>query len=461
MFIIGLLAGLAIPILLGNVILSFLDPKKILQPFENLALSFLLGLSGITLLAFWSFFINLQYRVFIISGIIVALFVIKRIIYGKFGRAEGLQLKQSIDQVREKRLFTPRNIALGLMVIFMAIKLSYTFIEACSKPEYSWDASAFWTMDGKSFFYLNNEQPGQVLKYFFMLPNYHPEYPKQIQLTHFWLFSWMREANDQWSKIIFPMSLVCFMVMFYTSLNKLRGNLGASIVTYFLLSSPLFLYLSTVGYADFTLSIYFSLGIIFFYRWAQEKQDVYFWLFAIFISLTAWIKLEGKPLCVLGFVILFIYVFHYSNKSVKSMLKKVGQYLSVFFAINLPWQLVVNFNHLETREKLASHLDHFLDLHSQIYTKLFAEGSWGVFWIAVVGAALLFYKRLLKRENVYLAVTLILFYGIVLFIFQFTYDGYSVFDVSFDRVWLSIYPITVFMFGCIVPKMRLGMIGDV
>ncbi len=461
MLILGLLVGLAIPFLLGNLILYFLDSKKVLKPAENLALSFLLGYPAITLLIFWSFFVNLPYRVFITGGAITALFVLRIILLGKFSYAGELlsQLKNQIVQMRGKKFLTLTNIILSLLLILIVIKLSYVFIEACSKPEYSWDASAFWTMDGKSFYYLNQEQPGQLLKYFFMLPNYHPEYPKQIQIMHFWLFSWMGETNDQWSKIIFPISLGFFLILFYTSIRETRGNLGATIFTYFLFSSPLFLYLSTVGYADFTLSVYFSLGIIFFHRWTQKKQDIYFWLFAIILSLTSWIKLEGKPLSMLGLAILLIYVYHNYNESIKYILTKVGQYLFILLMINLPWQLVVINNHIETREKLASHLTHFFDLHSQIYIKLFSQGSWGIFWIAVVAAVLLYYKRLFKSENAYLAITFLLFYGVVLFIFQFTYDGYTVFEVSFNRVWLSVYPVAVFMLGSIVPKVSLGTLG--
>jgi hypothetical protein len=461
LLILGLLVGLAIPILLGNLILYFLDSKKVLEPAENLTLSFLLGYPAVTLLIFWSFFVNLPYRVFIVGGAITALYVLRIILLGKFSYVGELlsQLKNQIVQMRGRKLLTLTNVILSLLLILIVIKLSYVFIEACSKPEYSWDASAFWTMDGKSFYYLNQEKPGQLLKYFFMLPNYHPEYPKQIQIMHFWLFSWMGETNDQWSKIIFPISLGFFLILFYTSLREIRGNLGATMFTYFLFSSPLFLYLSTVGYADFTLSVYFSLGIIFFHRWTKKKQDVYFWLFSIFISLTSWVKLEGKPLSILGLVILLIYVYHNYNKSIRYIVTKVGQYLFILLIINLPWQLVVINNHIGTREKLASHLTHFFDLHSQIYIKLFSQGSWGIFWIAVVAAVLLYYKRLFKRENVYLAITFMLFYGIVLFIFQFTYDGYSVFEVSFNRVWLSVYPVTVFMLGCIVPKVSLGTLA--
>ena len=90
MVILGLLVGLAIPILLGNLILCFLDSKKVLKPAENLPLSFLLGYPAVTLLIFWSFLLNLPYRVFIIGGAVTALFVLKIILLGKFSYAGEL-----------------------------------------------------------------------------------------------------------------------------------------------------------------------------------------------------------------------------------------------------------------------------------------------------------------------------------------------------------------------------------
>jgi len=80
--------------------------------------------------------------------------------------------------------------------------------------------------------------------------------------------------------------------------------------------------------------------------------------------------------------------------------------------------------------------------------------------MAAVASVFFSIKRLFNKQNVYFTITLLLFYGMVLFIYLFTYDGYSWFQVSFNRIWLSIYPVTVFMLGCIVPRVRLGIVGE-
>lgn len=452
MLILGLLFGLIVPTLLGNIILHFLDRKKILSPLENLSISFLLGEGAITLLLFWSFFINLPYRVYIIGSAIVVLFILKMLFLdrGNISNKFNLKFGDLIQRLKKINFLSLKNILIILILALIFIKVFYAFVETCSKPEYSWDASMNWTRIGKHFFYLNQELPEQMLN---MLKG--QDYPKQISFMHFWLFSWMGQANDQWSKIIFPIGLICFMFLFYTSIKKIRGDFGAIVFTYFLISTPLFLYHSTIGYGDFTDSIFFSLGIFFFYRWIREKQDVYFWLFSIFISLTTWIKFEGKAFLAMGFILLLLYLWRTYKKQIKPILIKASQYLLVFMIVGFPWQFFVFINGaMSSREKLAFHLKYFFKLHSEIYKMLFVQGSWGIVWIGIIAAIIFFFKRLFTGENIYLSLTILLFYGIILFTYLFTSEAYKYTDSSFNRIWLSIYPIAIFTAASIIPRFK-------
>jgi hypothetical protein len=44
----------------------------------------------------------------------------------------------------------------------------------------------------------------------------------------------------------------------------------------------------------------------------------------------------------------------------------------------------------------------------------------------------------------------------ILFIYLLTYDAYGWFEVTFNRVWLSVYPIAVFIAGYLLPKIKIG-----
>jgi hypothetical protein len=95
-----------------------------------------------------------------------------------------------------------------------------------------------------------------------------------------------------------------------------------------------------------------------------------------------------------------------------------------------------------------------------MYNQLFIRGSFGLTWFVIIAAALFFFKRLLSRENIYLLISICLFYGMVMFIYLFTQDAYGWLDVTFNRVLLSIYPVAVYTLGCIVPKLKAGKLGD-
>lgn len=454
--VVGLMIGILAPFLLGNAALYYINKDKILHVLENISLSFLIGQGMLTLIIFWSLFVDLPHRIALIESVLALLLFAaaysrRKIIYRALSGVKGY-LSTIVPVINA------RNVIFVVILLLLLLKVSYVFVEACSKPEYSWDACMNWTAAGKDLFYLNQSHPGKLAQYFIALNAY---YPKQISLMHFWLFNCMGQFNDQWSKVIFPLELVCLLILFYFSAKRLRGSLGAIVFTYLLFSAPLFAYLATIGYADFTLCVYFSLGIIFLFNWINEEKNTWFWLFSIMLGLTAWIKLEGRPLFLLGFLVLLACLWQKHRKDYKRIVISLTQYALPFVIFGLPWQAFIFLNHMQTREKLGWHLPNWIDLHMQIYAKMFAEGSWGLFWILFIAAMVFFYRKAVLKGNLFLLLSIILFYGMLVFIFLFTDDGYGWFNVSFNRVLLPIYPVAGFYLANLIPKIRIRWFGDV
>lgn len=432
-----LFLGLALVLCCGSILVGFLDRKKSLCFAEKTAISFLAGEGILTTILFWSFFINLHARIYFIGIIILLFFVLK-----------NFPLRPLIPQLPKIRP-NPKHVLIGLLLIGILFKLSFSFIETLSKPEYSWDATGNWTLTGKIYHYVSENYPNQIT---WALKNTN-NYPKMIQLMHFWLFSWMGEANDQWSKIIFPLELLSFLAVFYFNVRRFRGRLGSLFFSYLLLSTPFFLYHSTIGYAGMTIAIFLSTGIIYFYRFVNEKKDVYFYLFSIFFAMTTWIKLEGKTLFIMGLLLLSTYLWKEYHAALKEKMKKIMQYLSLYIVFGLPWQLFAIFNQMASREKLAFNLGYFVPMHQKMYLWLFTQGTWGIFWAIFFVSLVLFYKNIPVRKNYYLLLSVFLFYGIMLFAYLFTYDAYAFFESAFNRSWHLIYPTAVFTIACLVPKM--------
>ncbi|MBU0613838.1 hypothetical protein KJ766_00955, partial [Patescibacteria group bacterium] len=143
MLALRLLIGIIIPFLLGNAIIGVFDRKKILQSTENIATSFLIGLGAVTLLSFLSFWIALPYQIYLIGAFSILLFIFKIIFIDRgvqFNKPQSVKLNI-------------KTILIILLLVLIAIKLSYVFVEALSKPEYAWDACANWSLWGKRIFY--------------------------------------------------------------------------------------------------------------------------------------------------------------------------------------------------------------------------------------------------------------------------------------------------------------------
>jgi len=378
MVILRLFLGLLVAWLLGYLLVYLIDPEKKIPLMEGVALSYLIGQGAITLLLFLLFLLPITNRVMIATLLVVVLFTLK-LFFDK--KKRWINLAGLIDSLQ--RLFKNNKKSFLFILLFtvllvsFAIKISYSFVETCSKPEYAWDASGNWTDVGKNYFYVEKYRPDKV---FDELKAHVSGYPRAVSLMHCWLFSYMGEANDQWSKIIFPIELLCLLIIFYYGLKPARGQLGALAFTCFLSSAPLLLYHSTIGYADLTKTIYFAVGIICFYRWLKTKQDSYFWFFAAPLALTTWVKLEGKALYAIGLVLLLFYLWRSCRESLRSRLFYVGRYLSLFVIIGLPWQLFVMFNRLpDPQGTVQLSFSKFFELHQTMYSLMFMEGSWGLF----------------------------------------------------------------------------------
>lgn len=449
-----LFLGLFAAWLLGDLIVYLFDAKKKISWLEGAALSYLIGQGALTFMLFLLFLLPITNQ-----PVIVVLLVVTAAAWKMFFAKNKHLIGPAVVINGLRQYFGGKKSALFVWLLVVLItalscKILYSFVETCSKPEYSWDASGNWTLAGKAYFYSEKQGPGEVLGELKKSVN---GYPREISLMHYWLFWWMGEANDQRSKIIFPIELLCLLVIFYYNMKPARGHLGALAFTYFLCSSPLLLYHSTIGYADLTKTIYFAAGIIYFYRWLQTRQNNYFWFFAFSLVLTTWVKLEGKALYAIGLALLLIYLWLGCKEAIKNKVFYVGKYLFVLLLIGLPWQLFTRFNGLtDPQNTIGFSFSQFFEFHEKMYALMFLDGSWGIFWVLAAAITLLFIKRQIAGENLYLLMVIILFYGNLLFIYMGFHGTIGAMVANFNRVLLPLYPVAVFNLGWVAPKLSIS-----
>lgn len=454
MILLRLFLGLLVTWMFGHLVVTWFDKKHQAPLFESIALSYLVGQGLITLLLFFLFLLPLTNYTAIAALLIVGLFHLSLL------RNRRRRLVRFMVILRRFRRFfrVRRNrtavLLFLVLLIFFSIKITYSFVETLSKPEYAWDASGNWTLVGENVFHAEQYHSSKVVE---TLREHVSGYPRGVSLMHYWLFSFMGEANDQWSKIIFPLTLLCLLIIFYYGLKPLRGAWGALIFTYLLCSVPIFLYHSTIGYADLLKTAYFAAGIIYFYRFLQTKRSAYFWYFALLLAITTWLKMEGKALYAIGFALLLFYLWRDGKEPIINKLRYAARYLLLFVIIGLPWQLFLMFNKVQNLQgMLRFSFFEFFNFHKILYNLMFLEGSWGLFWVLAVAVLLFFLRRQIARPNLYLLIAILLFYGNLLFIYLCYHNAVSAMVATFNRVLLPIYPVVVFDLGCILPALKIN-----
>jgi|GEM_PF-1727200 hypothetical protein len=467
MIILKLFIGLFVAWLFGYLIVSFFDSKKNLYLIENIALSHLLGQGLISLLMFFLFLLPITNRPMITILIVLILLAVKILFSLSNGTSNLDALRKKIgllspvarlNSFRRSLINRQSLIAMILLLVIVTLlfcKISYVFIETCSKPEYAWDAAGNWLESGKNYFYAEQFKPDKILVELKKCP---VGYPRGLSIMHYWLFAWMGTVNDQCSKIIFPLEFLCLLIIVYYNLKPIRGELGAIAFVYLLASTPFFIYHATIGYADFTRTTYFAVGIIYFYRWLRTRQNSFFWFFAIPVTLTTWIKIDSKIHYVIGLVLLLFYLWRNCQEPLKNKIIYIGNYCLLFVLIGLPWQLFVSLNQLLDLQHVEIGFisyDRIIFVHREMYNMMYIEGSWGVFWMMVTVGLLCFFKRQITKENIYLLITILLFYGGLLSIFLLTFLNYGINGV-FNRVLLPLYPIVVFNLGCVLPSLSVN-----
>lgn len=448
MILLRLFVGLFLTGALGFVIIGLTGAERKLSRLESAALSYLIGQGTLTLFLFFLFLLPIAHRTVVAASLIAVMFVL-RLFFVRGKRAFSFEFLKRLDLKKSGLYF----FIFTILVTGLFVKLSYAFVDALSKPEYSWDASGNWTVAGRNYYFLEQLEPDKLSA---ELANTVNGYPRAISIMHYWLFNWLGEANDQWSKIIFPVELLCLLIVIYYSLRQIRGDPGALAGTYLLFSAPLFLYHATIGYMDLSLTVYFSVGIIYLYRWALSGENSFFWLFSLPLAYTAWLKLEGKTLYAIGLVLLLVYLWRDFRGAAKSKLMYAAGYLALFLLIGLPWQLFIVFNHLPNAQTISPNLPKFFEFHRNMYESMFLQGSWGLFWLLGAAVMIFFFRRQLSGKNLYLFFALLLFYGDLLFVYLGFHSSVSEMAATFNRVLLPIYPIAVFNLACVLPPIKIG-----
>jgi hypothetical protein len=227
----------------------------------------------------------------------------------------------------------------------------------------------------------------------------HPEYPLAIPFTELWIYLWLGEPSQFWSKIIFPFFYVSGAILLVAIAIRLSAKpwtaLAAAIALFFVPQLTVEAGSAIVGYADFPMSVLYLAAIGYLLCSYRENWDDCFRIYAVCLALLPWVKREGIILWLIaaacgGFVILRGKL---SPKLLLALLPGLGVaagwrlYLTQLHAVSSPDFMPLTFQTLianvhRTGPILASFASEFMDTR-----------PWGLFWFIIALATFYFVRQ--------------------------------------------------------------------
>jgi len=413
----GLLAALASIIIAGLGVTMLLTRKRV-TIWKNFALAWLFGTAAVSL-SLWvsGFFLRgaaLQIEVTAICFAIGA--------FGFFRRQEiGSEVKtQSIDKAE---IFF---VALFLVELTLMFYLSF-------QRALGWDGLLGWEIKAR-YAFLNG---GAVPAAFFDDTSRgfaNPQYPLLLPLTETWFYLWIGDCNQFWIKLIFPIWYAAAMSMLLLAAKDLSGSklIGWVIVLLF----PLVPCVHDrpggfqVGYADAPLSAIYLAAVFYLLRFIRDGSRDSMVLFIALGATLVWMKPEGvmlwAVLTLCGAVVI--------QRRTKRWMLATSSFLPGLSLVAL-WKFFLVYIHVQSIHDFVfptfgvvyRNIGRTASIFSELYFELTRWSDWGIFWLLVAIATIVFIARA-RRAPAAAALIWLLLIPIL------CYSGVYVFS-ALDYVW--------------------------
>ncbi len=431
----------------GRALLWLLDRDGGLGagPFVRLAMSFMLGLGGISL---QMFFYSLAHVPFGVAGIaapwaaLSALPLLKKWKNPVFSGA-GFLRGAGITGI------------VSLAIMFS--QAAYAFIYGAIPPITAWDAFQTWFFKANVFF-----RDRAVVSAFFDTPFVHPDYPLLTPLSAAWVYTCLGHVNDALVRVIYPIQYASLLLVFYYLVKRISTVRAALVSSALLSMTPILmvhgaglpvrmgeLYTGDfVGYADLALSVYFLAAAGFFHLYCVEGQERQLVLAAVFLGLGAWTKDEGTVFAAVGSLVAVIEAMRRPGAGWKRLLLFFG----ALFAVAGPWTAYKIWHHIPGEYSRTMSLAAFMANIGRLPRILkfigfimFGKVSLNsLTWYAYAASVMAGFKRAFKRPLIYLNVFVLAQLSAYVFIFTITHlDLEFHLRTSVDRLVLQLTPVAM------------------
>lgn len=449
--------SLILPWLVGYALLSLCYKKETTSPaLERLALAWVLGTGAFTLMMFFFVITKIPLTIMNItfSWSIFLVIALPIIVKNGYPVVNVPNLAKTL-----RKIFSPPSTKNTinywlerLLLLAIAGKVGYIFFESLIKPVVSWDAWANWSLKAKIFFM----DPLPLVSYYESYRAGIADYPLHLPLLEAWVYLCLGAWNDQLVKIIFPLYFVSLLLIFYYLLRRSAPRLNSLLFTFLLSALPFLVYHATIEYADFPLTVYYSVSLFLLYLWAEKAEPGNFFCSAIVAGFLPLIKKEGLVYLLMIFVIFMVVLL--TKRSANAEKARLFIRFTVFpIIIGAPWLIFSQIMRLKGVGEQAPHLmplnillDRILNIFITFFNKMFLSGNWNIMWLLFCLAIILYHNFVLASKLKLILFSIVLNLAFLIAIYLFTESYAFLLDgTTLNRNMLIIMPAVVFLIASV------------
>lgn len=443
--LISVIIFIAMTTFVGFNIIVFIDRYNMLNAPEKIGLSYLFGLAAISL------------EMFVLGLFKINFSIIYILLPWVFFLLLNIIRHKEVMILPKKTFEVPFNTFEKVLAALLSFEIIYTFFRALMKPIEAYDSVSIWALKAK-ILYFAKTIPGDFFK--MLGANFHgvhPDYPLLLPFSEVWFYTSLNSFNDYLVKIIFPMSFLAFLLIFYSLLKRITQNRQAALLFTFILASvKQFNDYATNGLADLQMAIYTFLTFVFLFIWAKYKKPAHLAISVISCVFAFWTKNEGSVTLLIT-VILLAGLFFTSRHDSMQRMRESRSIIFAIIALLLVFSLwfgfkakmhigsdVINRETLRTL-KLSTVFKRFIPIGYEYQKHIFGFKKWNIVWILFLYMAARNFKKLFLKDNLYIMAPLAgILCAYTAFYLITPYDISWHLSKSASRLLIHILPLAVF-----------------
>jgi len=454
-----LILGLLLPILFGFLISLVITPH--ITIFERLALAYGLGFGLLTLGMFFLNVVGIKFSlintVILILGLMAAsliyLLVRHRISYPSLKRLNVFKkIKQAISSLS---IF--EGIIIGLLAFFLLANIA----TAVYWPVWWHDALTVYDFRARVLAETQSlPEAFRSIQYsgyvFFGLP-------PMTSLVHTWLYlsGW---ANP---KVFYPLLLVSLAIVFYYSVRDFAPRYHSLLFTLIVVITPDLYSYATRAYPHFPITFYFTVSILFLYRWMASQKKGFLFLAGIFLALSSWIRKESNPFFLGSLAVLLLFSLRRRHLFAPFL------FTLLYFSIEPLWSLYTRNVFLPHSSaafspplisnilSVVQRAQRFLDPSHWNFIMKFLRAWIGLRYQVALYGLMVIVLLYLDRLRRHLFLFFLVLFNLIIFVLStywllLTWPSWRSAGTSAQRFFLMFIPIVWYLIACLTAKDEAG-----